>query len=693
MIRIPFVARSRGWWALAALTAVLQACGAGEGMGGDAGEAPAEGAAASPGAAAMASAGGARMGTEGGEWRYWGGDEGSSRYSPADQIDADNAMDLEVAWRWYAANYGPQVDYIYRGTPIKVGNRLYNVAGSRRAVVAIDPTTGETLWMWRMRDNPRWAASTRQNYGKGVAYAEVDGRGRILVVTPGYYMAALDAETGQPIASFGEDGIVDLHRGLGDYPFDPEMGIYESGDITSSSPPIVVGDVIVVGNSHDRGYYPEKKENVPGHVRGYDVRTGEQKWIFHVLPQPGEFGHDTWENDAWTYTGNISAWAPLSADSDLGLVYVPTDPPTNDYYGGFRPGGNLFSTSLLALNAETGERVWHFQMVHHDIWNMDNPDAPHLVDITVDGEEIPAVAAVTKQGFTYVFNRATGEPVWPIPELEVPQSDVPGEQTSPTQPHPTKPAPFEMQGMTEDNLIDFTPELRAEALEIARQYRMGPVFTPPSRWEDPDGTNGAFVVPGANGGANIPGGAAVDPETGVLYVASQRGHSVISLIPGDQRSEVIGGEDSNMDYVSRGPGGIRGPQGLPILKPPYGAITAIDLNTGDHLWRIPNGGTPESIRNHPALQGVDLPVTGQNGHANILVTRTLLFYGEGRGGDPLLHVVDKATGEELYTVDLPAPTNTAPMTYVHEGRQYIVLSCAGVGEPAQLVALALPEGY
>ncbi|NNK62632.1 MAG: PQQ-binding-like beta-propeller repeat protein, partial [Gemmatimonadetes bacterium] len=392
MTEFPRVARLSTAAATLVLVAGLQACEApsgtaqGDGGSGDAAQ-------TAPAMASSEAAGGARTGTEDGEWRYWGGDEGSSRYSPLDQIDGDNAMDLEIAWRWWGANYGPQVDYIYRGTPIKVGDRLYNVAGSRRAVVSIDPETGETLWMWRMRDNPRWAASTRQNYGKGVAYGEVDGRGRILVITPGYYMAALDAETGRPIESFGEDGIVDLHRGLGDYPFDPEMGVYESGDITSSSPPIIVGDVIVVGNSHDRGYYPEKKENIPGHVRGYDLRTGEQKWIFHVLPQPGEFGHDTWENDAWTYTGNISAWAPLSADSELGIVYIPTDTPTNDYFGGFRPGDNLYGTSLIALNADTGERVWHFQMVHHDVWNMDNPDAPHLVDITVDGEEIPAVAA------------------------------------------------------------------------------------------------------------------------------------------------------------------------------------------------------------------------------------------------------------------------------------------------------------
>jgi quinoprotein glucose dehydrogenase len=631
-------------------------------------------------------------GTENGEWRYWGGDEASSRYAPLAQIDAETFADLEVVWEWHAANYGPTPDYIYRGTPLKVGGRLYNVAGSRRTVVCIDAGTGETLWMWRMRDNVRWRTSTRQNYGKGVAYAEVDGRRTIYAITPGYYLVALDADTGQPIPYFGMNGIVDLHLGMGDYPVDAERGILDSGDITASSPPIVVNGVIVVGNSHDRGYYPERKENVPGHVRGFDARTGERKWIFHVLPGPGELGHDTWEDDAWTFTGNISAWAPLSADSELGLVYVPTDTPTNDYYGGHRPGANLFGTSLLALDVETGQRVWHYQMVHHDVWNMDNPDAPHLVDITVDGQDIKAVAAVTKQGFTYVFDRASGEPVWPILERPVPQSDVPGERTSATQPHPTLPVPFEMQGMSEDNLIDFTPELRSQGLEIARQYRMGPVFTPPSLWDAPDGTKGAFVVPGANGGANIPGGAAVDPETGIMYVASQRGHSVISLIPGDQRGEVIGGDDSNMNYVSRGPGGIRGPQGLPILKPPYGAITAIDLNTGQHVFRIPNGDTPDEVRDHPALQGVELPRTGKNGHANVLVTKTLLIYGEGRGGSPLLHAVDKRTGEEIATVELPAPTNTAPMTYMHEGRQFVVLSVAAAPHvPARLVALALPE--
>ncbi|MDA0205322.1 MAG: PQQ-binding-like beta-propeller repeat protein [Acidobacteria bacterium] len=626
----------------------------------------------------------AQVGTENGEWRYWGGDERSTRYSPVDQVGADNVIDLEVAWRWRAANYGPTPDFIYRATPLYVNGTLYTLAGQRRAVVAINPATGETLWMWRMKDNPRWEASTRKNYGKSVAYAEVQGRGVIYVVTPGYYMAALDAETGQPIPYFGINGIVDLHLGLGDYPVDPDRGVLDSGDITASAPPIVVNGVVIVGNSHDRGYYPDKKENIPGHIRGYDAKTGVMKWIFHVLPQPGEFGFETWEGDSSTYIGNISAWAPLSADSERGLVFIPTDTPSNDYYGGDRRGDNLYGTSLIALDVETGKRAWHFQLVHHDVWNYDNPNAPKAVDITVDGRRIPAIVQTTKQGWAYVFNRETGEPVWPIEERPVPASDILGERTSPTQPFVTLPAAFEKQGLTEDDLIDFTPELRQQALQIARQYRMGGIFTPPSLAEAPDGTKGTFVVPGANGGANIPGGSSIDPETGMLYVATERGHSVISMVPGPSKG-------SNAGYISLGPGGIRGPQGLELLKPPYGSIVAIDLNTGKHVWSIPNGDTPESLKNHPAVRGVDLPKTGKRSHATILTTKTLLFYGEGRFGDPWLHAVSKRTGEEVARVELPATTNTAPMTYMHEGRQYIICAVAQAGYEAELVALALPE--
>jgi quinoprotein glucose dehydrogenase len=654
--------------------------------------------AATQGAEASRATGSQHAGTENGEWRYWGGDEGSSRYSPLEQIDAGNAGALEIAWRWKAANYGPEPDFIYRATPLKIGDRLYTVAGQRRAVVAIDPATGETLWMWRMRDNPRWETSTRKNYGKAVAYAEVDGRGVIYNITPGYYLVALDAETGHPIPGFGLNGIVDLHLGLGDYAVHPDSGTLAYGDITASSPPIVVNGVVVVGNSHDRGYYPRRIENIPGNIRGYDAKTGMMIWKFDVVPEPGEYGHDTWEGDSWQYTGNISAWAPLSADSERNLVFIPTDTPTNDYYGGDRLGKNLYGTSIIALDSRTGERVWHFQMVHHDIWNYDNPNAPKVVDITMaDGRRVPMVIETTKQGWAYVFDRETGEPVWPIEERPVPQSDTPGEVTWPTQPFVTRPAPFEHQGVTEDDLIDFTPELRAQALEMASEYRMGPMFNPPSLLNHSDGTNGALHAPGANGGANIPGGSSVDPETGVLYVASQRGHTMISLVPGsesEQASPRCAPETrctSTATYVSPGPGGIGGPQGLPLLKPPYGAITAIDLKTGDHLWRIPNGDTPESVRNHPALQGIDLPNTGKRAHANILTTRSLLFYGEGRGQEPWLHALDKMTGEEIARIELPATTNTAPMTYLHDGVQYIVLAVAGAGVEAELVALRLPE--
>jgi len=380
--------------------------------------------------------------------------------------------------------------------------------------------------------------------------------------------------------------------------------------------------------------------------------------------------------------GKNDAWAPFSADLEAGIVYVPVGHPHNDWYGGHRPGANLFSESVLALDARTGRRIWHYQLIHHDIWDYDIPTAPNLVDITVNGRRIPALVQTTKQAFAYVFDRRTGEPVWPIEERPVPKSDTPGEWTSPTQPFPTKPAPYDRQGITVDDLIDFTPELRREALEIVKEYRLGPLYTPVSRVDAPDGTRGTIQVPGANGGTNIMGGAAVDPETGILYVASQGGHSRISLVHDPARSE--------MRYVSLGPGGLRGPQGLPLLKPPYGRITAIDLNTGEHLWWIPNGDTPDAVKNHPALKGVAIPRTGKSAHANVLVTKTLLFYGEGRGGGPFFHAVDKRTGEEIAVIPLPAPTNAAPMTYLHRGRQYIVVAVASADVPAELVALALP---
>jgi glucose dehydrogenase len=620
-----------------------------------------------------------------GEWRYWGGDAASTRYSPLDQIDAGNFGDLQVAWRWKAANYGPVPDFVYRATPIYVNGTLFTVAGSRRAVVAIEPSTGETLWMWRMPDKPRWEASPRQNYGKSVVYEEVDGRGRILVTTPGFHLAALDAETGLPIEGFGPEGtgIVDMlpHMGV---PFDPWLGP-EEGKVTTSSGPIVVGGVVVVPNTGEQGYYQYMKTDVPNHILGFDVRTGEFLWRFHVVPRPGELGYDTWEDGSAEYTGNVGSWAPISADMERGIVYLVTKAGTNDYYGGHRPGDALFGTSVIALDARTGERVWHYQLVRHDVWNYDTSHAPQLVDITVSGERIPALAVVTKQSFTYVFNRETGEPVWPFEYREVPESDVPGERLSPVQPFPTLPAPFEMQGLAEDDLVDFTPELRAQALEIVSNYRIGPLFNPPALPDEDEGIIASIHCPGANGGANIPGGSVVDPETGILYVASTKGCSAPRLIPGTEVDP-----DSDMRYVTRGPGGVSGPAGLPLFKPPYGRITAIDLNTGETLWWIPNGDTPEALREHPALDGVDLGNTGQRAHATALGTRTLLMYGEGRGGEPLFRAVDKRTGEEVGRVEIPAPTTTAPMTYMHEGKQYVVLPVAEAGHPAELVALTLP---
>lgn len=638
------------------------------------------------------------------EWAAWGGDERSSRYSPLTQIDASNFNRLEVAWRWKADNFGPSPDLIYRATPLYVNGKLYTVAGKRRTVVCIEPATGETLWMFREKDNPRWAASTRQDYGKGVAFARVDGRPVIYLATPGSYLYALDADTGVPLPFFGNNGVVDLHLGLGPYSVDPDRGILDWGDLTTSSAPLVVNGVVVMGHSHDRGYWPENRENIPGIIRGYDARTGRMLWRFNPVPRAGEPGNETWENDSWKYTGNVSPWAPLSADSTLGLVYVPTDTPTNDYYGGSRHGDNLFGTSLLALDVQTGKLRWHFQFVHHDVWNHDLPDAPHVMDITVDGARIPVVAQATKQGWIYVFNRETGRPVWPIEERPVKASDVPGEKLAPTQPHVTRPPAFEQQGVTEDDLIDFTPALREEAVKIARQFRMGAgMFQPPSLARSPDGTRGTFLAPSSNGGANIPGGAAVDPETGWMYVASQHGYEVLSLMPAQEKYPKgkpwpgWGSADGKITslYVSTpmpasGPSGGKGNPPLPLLKPPYGRIVAFDLNKGDLMWNIPNGETPERIKNHPALKGVDIGNTGQNSHANLLVTKTLLMYGEGRGGDRYFHALDKATGTEIGKVRLPAQTNTAPMTFMHNGRQYIVAAIAGAENTAELVALTLP---
>jgi len=619
----------------------------------------------------------AQQGTADGEWRTYGGDPGHTRYAPLDQIDATNVGELEVAWTWTAQNYGPNPRIRSQTTPLMVDGVLYATAGQRRAVVAIDAGSGETLWMWQMDEGERLEAAPRANPGRGVAWWS-DGAGddRVVAVTPGYHMIALDAHTGRPVEAFGEGGILDLHE-----QHRVRDGVPIEGSIGQSSPPTVVGDVVVVGSAHHVGLRPPSMVNTPGDVRGYDVRTGELLWTFRTIPEPGEEGHDTWEDGSAEYTGNAGVWAPISFDPETGYVYLPTEAATGDYYGGHRPGANLFSTSLVALDSRTGEKVWHFQMIHHDIWDWDNPTVPILADIEVDGIPRKIVAQLTKQGFTYVFDRLTGEPVWPIEERPVPQSDVPGEWTSPTQPFPTLPVPFERQGFSEDDLIDFTPEIRERAREVAAQYRMGPIFSPPSLRGAEDGTDGTLSLPSTLGGANWEGGA-IDPETGLLYVGSQTTPSVLQMIPGGDRSD--------MNYIFGFARADVAP-GVPIVKPPWGRITALDLKDGSEAWMVPNGDTPDHVAERLEIDPELVPRTGKVSRAGLMVTRTLLFAGEGSAGDPILRALDKATGETLAEFELPAPQTGLPMTYMDGERQYVVLSVGGDGVPAQLVAFALPE--
>ncbi len=650
-------------------------------------------------------------GVPAGEWRYIGGDAGHTRYSALDEIDGGNFEDLEVAWVWRGDNYGPTVDYVSRSTPLYVDGLLYTVAGSRRTVSAIDPGTGETVWTFREPHTTRYERGMRNSYGKGVAWAEVNGRGVIFMSSPGFFLHALDAKTGRPIDGWGATvpldgfaatGVVDMLPDLvGDwepwlqsgYAYDPDHGIpRDLGNLSTSSPPIVVNGVVIVGNVHEQGYYQTRTENIPGDILAYDAATGEFLWKFHVIPRPGEFGHDTWENDAWMTTGDVSSWAPMSADPERGIVYIPTNPPTIDFYGGFRPGDNLFGTSVIALDVRTGQRVWHFQTVHHDIWNFDNPTAPVLLDVTIDGRRRAIAVQTTKQGFAFTFDRATGEPVWPIEEREAPPSEIPGERLSPTQPFPTRPAPYEMQALTEDMLIDFTPELRAEAVEIVRNYRLGPLYNPPIQVGHPSGLRSFVSCP--SGATNIYGPTSADPETGILYVSTLRGCRSENIVPGhemDEPDDPLTTGRTIADWVVADRGDFGGPQGLPIFKPPYSRIVAIDMNTGEHLWEIPNGDTPERIRDHPALAGVDLPVTGKTSHPVTLTTRTLLITAEGTQGDPLLHAVDKRTGERVGTVPIPASGQYGMMTYLHQGRQYVVVQIAGPDHPGSLAALRLGE--
>jgi quinoprotein glucose dehydrogenase len=644
-----------------------------------------------------------------GEWPTYGGDLGNTRYSPLDKIDATNFNKLEVAWRFKTDSLGPRPEYNYEGTPLMVHHKLYITAGSRRAVVCLDPATGEMLWMHSENEGPRGDNAPRPLSGHGLAYW-TDGREeRVLYITPGYRLIALDAKTGIPVPSFGVKGVVDLK--LND---DQDIDLV-TGEIGLHATPIVARNVVIVGAAHKAGTVPESMKHVKGYVRGFDVRTGKRLWIFHTIPKPGEFGLDTWENDSWSYTGNAGVWGQISVDEELGMVYLPVELPTGDVYGGHRPGANLFGETLLAVDLQTGKRIWHYQLVHHGLWDMDIPCAPILVDIPVNGKIVKAVAQPTKQAFLYVFDRVTGKPVWPIEERPVPQGDVPGEWYSKTQPFPTKPPAYDNQGVSIDQLINFTPALRAEAVSLVSNFKLGPLFTPPvvSKAEGPVAT---IVSPGTQGGTNWPGGS-YDPETHILYVFSESTIALLSLVPpgnpkvSDMR--YVGGRAGtapsrplNMyapGSAMAGGGGGEGAgrsltvKGLPLLKPPYGRITAIDLTKGDIVWQVAHGETPDNIRNSPELKGFTIPRTGRPGLLGPLVTKTLVICGEAgvfttpsgaRGA--MLRAYDKATGREVGAVYMPAPQSGSPMSYSLDGEQYLVLAISGGNYSGELVAYKLP---
>jgi quinoprotein glucose dehydrogenase len=647
-----------------------------------------------------------------GEWRYQSGDAWGTRYSPLDQIDAGNFEKLKVAWIFRGDNFGPEPYTNSRSTPSYVNGMLYSVAGQRRTVVAMDPKTGEIVWTYREPHTKRWERSMRAGYGKGVAYAELDGRGVIFITSPGFFLHALDARTGQPLENWGRpvplpgfprSGVVDLVddliRDWGPWQkwtstgrkYDPDMGVpRELGYITSSSPPIVVNGVVIVGNSAEQGYNQTRVENVPGDILAYDARTGKFMWKFHVIPRPGEFGHETWGNNAWSFTGDVSSWAPMSADYERGIVYIPTNPPTIDYFGGFRPGANLYGTSVIALDVKTGKRVWHFQTVHNDQWNYDLPNVPILADLNVGGKPIPALIQTTKQGFIFVFNRVTGEPVWPIEERPVPETQVPGNWTAPTQPFPTRPEPMEPLGLPDSDLVDFTPELRQEALAIVKKFRVGGPYEP--RLHD---GHKAGVVNNIRcaGGLNITNPATFDPSTNTLYVSHSRGCSGGGLQPGQKADEpdAMATTGTTLSQWVNGPGpALQGPQGLPIFKPPYNRLSAYDMNTGTRLWWIPIGETPAAVRNHPALKGRDIGETGGGANSIQMVTGSLLLATEGSSGRPVLNAHDKKTGKKLGTVKLPAAGQYGMMSYMHDGKQYIVVQIGGAQYPGSLVALTLP---
>jgi quinoprotein glucose dehydrogenase len=638
-----------------------------------------------------------------GEWRYYGGNKGFTRYSALDQIARDNVKNLRIAWRRPAVNSrmiaafpDTRPNAYLRATPIMIDGVLYT-QDAHGLVIALDGETGRTIWEQPFgpdAEDARGASTRGVDYWRG-GTASSDRR---IFSIRGEHLYALDAATGVPVKTFGTQGRVLLR-------FTDRQPL--AGRFNDSTGPLVLGNVVVVtGNTGGAGDGGNTKEAAPEDIRGFDAESGRLLWTFHVVPQPGEFGNETWGNGSWKIAGDLGAWNPMTADEELGYVYVPLTSPTAAWYGGWRPGDNLFSNSLVALDVKTGKRVWHFQTVHHDLWDWDNIGPPMLGEITVDGKRIRAVMQANKAAFLYVFDRTNGRPVWPIEERPVPQSTVPGEHSSPTQPFPTKPPAFDLQGITDDDLIDYTPALKQRARTIANQYVMGPVFSPPSVPSDqPGGKKGTLVQPGAWGSANWNTGA-FDPETGYYYAISQ------TLGPANRAAWKQTDPRATMEYADFVPTPTNQPasqappstvdaisiDGLPIIKGPYGRITAIDLNRGVHVWMRPNGDGP---RFHPLLKDLNLPPLGYPNRPAPLLTKTLLFLGEGSdaisgtaGADwtwgTKFRAYDKATGSVIWEIDLPSGTTAGPMTYEVKGKQYIVVAVGARNHPSEYVALSLP---
>ena len=684
-----------------------------------------------------------------GDWTHYTADARGTKYSPLDQINAANFNQLEVAWRLKTDNLGTRPEYKLEGTPIAIKGVLYATAGTRRSVIAVDGASGEILWTHRFPEGKRGAAAPRQLSGRGLSYW-TDGKGddRVIYVTPGYRMIALNAKTGQPVASFGKDGIVDLKVGV--VYGDGKQIDLETGEIGLHSTPTVVKDVILVGSAMKEGMTVTTHNNTKGLARAYDARTGKLLWTFNTIPRPGEFGNDTWLNNSWAINGNTGVWTQITVDEELGLVYLPVESPTSDYYGGKRPGDNLFGESLVCVDLKTGQRKWHFQFVHHPIWDHDMSSAPLIADVTIEGKPRKVVAVPSKQAFVYVFDRVTGEPIWPIVETPVPQGDVPGEWYAKTQPIPTKPPAYGRPGMKiPEDVIDFTPELRAQAMEMLKRYKWGPntfpysgtLYNPPIVG-DVNGLIGAINIGNASGGTNWPGGG-YDPETHIVYAqANTSSFSPESVAPPPagfsdipyqagtigqpfrvreaagtgtyadaERPRPEPAPQAQPSAAKPGAAQTNNPQpaastfargtvdGLSFLKPPYGVLAAVDLTKGDLLWQVPHGDTPDNVRNHPKLKGLDIPKTGQGGSVGLAITKTLVILGDPqvtttpdhpRGA--MLRAYDKKTGKEMGAVWMPAPQSGSPMTYMANGKQYIVVAVSGGNYSGEYIAFRVPEG-